>query len=164
MDSVSQCHKSIWKSLDTFVWYVDTKVLQNISLSSTTTSLPITDDKDMDIRGHGLFLLSSNALEASDNPASILLQSFCEVGEVVMQNENTITCDKILNATSYKSEFLGHCWHERCWFEIRWTCFYVQIAIWILGLRKVKMRKRLTVIYIKYFSRIINSNIKFFLP
>lgn len=63
------------------------------------------DDKDIDIRGYSLFLLFSDTLEASDNPASILLLSFCEVGKVYMQNENTITCDKILNASSNKSEF-----------------------------------------------------------
>lgn len=102
---MSQYYKSIWKSLNAFIQYIDAKVLQNISLPSTVTSLSITDDKDVDIRGYGLFLLSNNTLEASDNPASILLWSLCEVEEVYMQTENTITCDKIPNTGSSKCEF-----------------------------------------------------------
>jgi hypothetical protein len=88
--SVSQYHKSIQRSLDALVRHVDTKVLWNISLPSTATSLPITDDEDVDTRGHGLFSLSSDALEATDNPASIFLQGLCEAGEVCTRSENTI--------------------------------------------------------------------------
>jgi hypothetical protein len=51
----------------------------------------MSDDEDVNTRGHGLFLLPSDALEASNNSASILLQSLGTTEEVCMQNKNTIT-------------------------------------------------------------------------
>ncbi|KAG1841172.1 hypothetical protein C8R48DRAFT_781482 [Suillus tomentosus] len=88
--SVSQYHKSIQKSLKALVRHVDTKVLRNVTFPSTATSLPVTDDEDIDTRGHGLFFLSCDGLEANDNPASILLRSLCQAGEVCMRSGDKI--------------------------------------------------------------------------